>query len=106
MASTIATVVEFWPSELNNDTELIAMCNGFRTNVAIFEKDLEKSPLLKDQYLKLLQVAQHPEIEEAQEDEDQSTIEDLHDWLLDGCMPKFFRLLPPPNYPPGPTLEH
>ena len=107
MASYLATPIGFVSSSENTDSDLTAMCNGIRIHIAISAENLKPSPSVRGRYLHFLQAIEPDEedFDEENLDEDALTINDLFDWLLDGCAPEFRRLLPPPNYPPTPTLE-
>ncbi|KAJ4328600.1 hypothetical protein N0V84_000959 [Fusarium piperis] len=80
------SVIGFYFSNRNTNSELTVMCNGKRFVLRLFADNLSESPKLRERYLFFLQVAHEFEL-------DGFTVEDFWDWATEPLFP-IFRELP------------
>ncbi|KAF1959801.1 hypothetical protein CC80DRAFT_406189 [Byssothecium circinans] len=91
------TVIEFFFSACDTESELTVMCNGKRFRIPLSSDHFEDSPSIKETYLHYLQVAETFEL-------DGLTVDDLYDWALEPFF-LIFRAVPPLLEHHKPTLQ-
>ncbi|WAO87262.1 Protein kinase domain-containing protein [Fusarium falciforme] len=74
------SVVGFYSSTRNTNSELTVICNGKRFVLRLVADNLSESPKLKERYLFFLRVAEEFEL-------DGFTVEDLWDWAAEPLFP-------------------